>query len=82
MQGVGYRERCRLEAQVLDVRGWVRNRVDGSVEALMVGTTAQLDALVNWLERGPPAARVTQVRLADAPLPSPLPVHFEVRSTA
>lgn len=61
VQGVGFRHATRGEAQRLGLRGWVRNRADGSVEAVAVGDDAQLDSLERWARRGPPAARVESV---------------------
>jgi len=67
VQGVGYRFALRDEALRLGVAGWVRNRADGSVQALLQGDEAALDALVAWARRGPRAARVDEVR-DEAPL--------------
>ena len=58
VQGVGYREFCVEAARGLGVRGWVRNRHDGTVEALLQGDPASLDALCGQLREGPPAAWV------------------------
>lgn len=82
MQGVGYRESCRREAERLGVRGWVRNRSDGSVEALMVGDEAALAALAAWLQHGPPAACVRRVKSADVAPPAAVPAGFDVRPSA
>jgi acylphosphatase len=68
VQGVGFRYALRDEAQRLGLRGWVRNRADGSVEALAQGEPQALEALIDWARRGPPAARVDQLREA-APAP-------------
>lgn len=64
VQGVGYREALRDEAARLGVTGWVRNRADGSVEALVQGGSEALAELLAWARRGPPAARVEQVETA------------------
>jgi acylphosphatase len=61
VQGVGFRYAMCTEAQRLGLRGWVRNRRDGSVEALAAGPVEQLDALERWARRGPRAARVDSV---------------------
>jgi acylphosphatase len=61
VQGVGFREALREEAARLGVTGWVRNRTDGSVEALAQGSEEALAVLLAWARRGPPAARVDEV---------------------
>ena len=67
VQGVSYRESARAEAVRLGLTGWVRNRSDGSVEALAEGPSRALDAFTTWCHQGPPLARVTDVARADAP---------------
>lgn len=67
VQGVGFRWFVRVQALALGLRGWVRNREDGSVEALAVGRADQLDELEADLRRGPPAARVESVRRRPGP---------------
>lgn len=62
VQGVGYRNALHREATRLGLSGWVRNRSDGSVEALVAGPAPALDGLIAWARRGPPAARVAEVR--------------------
>lgn len=69
VQGVGYRNALLAEALRLGLDGWVRNRADGTVEALIHGPAPALDALVAWARRGPPAARVSGVDLAPADAP-------------
>ena len=47
------------------VRGWVRNRSDGSVEAVLQGSAQAVDAVIAWAHRGPAAARVVEVQVRD-----------------
>jgi acylphosphatase len=61
VQGVGYRLWATRTAAGLALRGWVRNRLDGSVEALLTGAPDAVDAMVEACRRGPRAARVTEV---------------------
>ncbi len=79
VQGVGYREACVAQALSLGVRGWVRNRHDGSVEVLMQGDEATLARMKAWLWLGPPAAHVTQVRVERLEPPWPPCGPFERR---
>jgi acylphosphatase len=66
VQGVGYRDYLRDEADRLGVTGWVRNRADGSVEAVVQGSAEAVERILSWARRGPPAARVAQLS-AEAP---------------
>jgi acylphosphatase len=66
VQGVWYRESMRLEAERLGVTGWVRNRRDGMVEAVVQGEEKAVNALLAWCRQGPPAARVDGVDTAPA----------------
>jgi len=61
VQGVWFRGWTVAEAERRGLRGWVRNRSDGSVEALFVGPNALLADMVAACRRGPPAARVKAV---------------------
>ena len=62
VQGVGFRDALCSQALQRGVRGWVRNRRDGSVEAVLQGEAATVEAVLAWAHRGPPAARVAEVR--------------------
>ena len=62
VQGVWYRESMRQEALRLGVDGWVRNRADGTVEAVISGQAAHVEALLAWARTGPPLAQVSEVR--------------------
>jgi acylphosphatase len=59
VQGVGFRDALRAEALRLGVTGWVRNRVDGTVEAVLQGDDETIARVIAWARRGPPLARVT-----------------------
>jgi acylphosphatase len=80
VQGVGYRDALCEQAERLGVRGWVRNCVDGSVEAILQGNHDSVKRLIDWARRGPPAARVSGLEESDAPATQPYP-GFERRPT-
>ena len=61
VQGIGFRYHMVNAAHRLDVKGWVRNRRDGSVEALIAGNPEAIAAMIHWARSGPPGARVDQV---------------------
>jgi len=67
VQGVGFRYSFAEEAERLGVAGWVRNRRDGSVEAVVDGAQEAIDAMVAWARRGPPSALVTDVQISEVP---------------
>lgn len=81
VQGVGFRHALNVEASRAGLAGWVRNRHDGSVEALLHGPRHAVAVVVDWAHRGPPAARVDSVETTPAVVDVP-PVAFEQRPTA
>lgn len=63
VQGVFFRAETLRAAQRIGVTGWVRNRPDGSVEALFEGPTQAVDQAVDWCWHGSPMARVSDVKI-------------------
>jgi acylphosphatase len=61
VQGVGYRDWLVREARRHGISGWVRNRADGTVEALLAGEEDGLNAVLTACRRGPPLAQVTSI---------------------
>jgi acylphosphatase len=62
VQGVGFRITMRDVAVLHGVDGWVRNREDGAVVCILQGEDVQVERVVEWAKRGPPAATVADVR--------------------
>ena len=66
VQGVGFRDFMQRKASALGVTGWVRNRSDGSVEAVVQGSDDAVNQLIALARQGPRSAHVTEVRVSDA----------------
>ena len=66
VQGVFFRESMRLEAERLGVAGWVCNRRDGTVEAVVHGAQEAVELLTQWAHRGPADAQVSSVDVSPA----------------
>ena len=79
VQGVGYRAFVDRQARALGLSGFVRNRSDGSVEALVEGSAAAVDELIAACRRGPAGARVNEVQIVEHA--GPLPAGFTVLPT-
>ncbi len=63
VQGVSFRYFTRSEARRLGLTGWVSNRIDGTVEVVAVGPEYELQQMIDFLQRGSPAARVDKVKV-------------------
>ena len=79
VQGVFYRGWSVETARSLGLRGWVRNRGDGSVEMLVQGDEKQVEAMIARCREGPPAARVERVEITEDA--EEAPAGFEERPT-
>lgn len=66
VQGVGFRYFVEREAIRLGIFGWVRNRREGSVEAVFSGTPEQVDAMLAACRKGPPVSKVDRLEIAEA----------------
>ncbi|WP_242122559.1 acylphosphatase [Sphingobium sp. Sx8-8] len=65
VQGVFYRNWTVETANSLHLAGWVRNRMDGSVEILVEGSTEAVDQFIAFAHDGPPAARVARIEISE-----------------
>lgn len=81
VQGVGYRAWTEDAAAELALRGWVRNRRDGSVEAVFSGSEAAVADILERCKTGPRSARVDAVVVSDRSAGDDLPRAFEFRRT-
>ncbi|MEW6704755.1 MAG: acylphosphatase [Pseudomonadota bacterium] len=81
VQGVGYRHACVQQARALGLAGWVRNRMDDSVEAMLQGTPQQLARMCEWMRDEMPAALVERMDVTEVPPPFARLDGFEQRPT-
>ncbi|NMM36594.1 MAG: acylphosphatase [Glaciimonas sp.] len=65
VQGVGYHAAFTTQARALKLSGWVRNRLDSSVEASVAGETQALKDIIAWAEHGPAGAQVLSVVVSE-----------------
>ena len=68
VQGVWFRASTRDKAQQLGLTGWVKNTVEGNVEAVFEGKEQQVQQMIDWCHRGPPHARVDNVEVQKKPI--------------
>lgn len=80
VQGVGYRYWFLGQAEALGLTGWVRNRTDGAVEAVVQGAQDKVAQITTQAKSGPPAARVDRVEVTEQPS-DPTLTRFEQRPT-
>ncbi len=66
VQGVGFRYSMMAQARLLGITGWVRNRRDGSVEAMIAGDAAQIEAMLAWSSIGPAGGAVEKLVVESA----------------
>jgi acylphosphatase len=69
VQGIGFRDFLIMSAQAQKLDGWVRNRSDGTVEALVSGPTKAVEIFVSHATKGPPGAKVSAVDLHNSEPP-------------
>ncbi len=67
VQGVFFRAQMQKKAQELGFTGWIKNRLDGQVEAVLEGAENNWGAMLYWCWQGPPTAVVREVKVSDAP---------------
>ena len=77
VQGVGYRDACLRHARTLGIKGWVRNRMDGSVEMTLQGSPKPLADICRWLRYGIAAAHVEDLEVTVLQPPLPRFDHFD-----
>ncbi len=65
VQGVCFRDYTNRQARQLNLTGWVRNRRDGTVEAILRGDEGDVAAMLDWLKQGSPMSRVDKIRTSD-----------------
>ena len=66
VQGVFYRSKARELAQDLELRGWIKNEIDGSVRAHLQGDPQTIDKWLQWAQSGPELANVSQIETSEA----------------
>ena len=65
VQGVGFRHWLYVKATEKSIRGWVKNKITGEVEVLLIGNDEDVNNIIKQCERGPSSSNVTQIRIQD-----------------
>ena len=65
VQGVGFRHWLYMKATKKNIRGWVKNKITGEVEALLIGNDEDVNDVIKQCERGPSSSNVIQIRIQD-----------------
>ena len=65
VQGVGFRYWLYKEAIQKNIDGWVRNKISGEVEALLIGNSVEVNNIIKLCKKGPPSSEVTQINVKD-----------------
>jgi acylphosphatase len=81
VHGVGFRNYMAYKAQQLGICGWVRNRNDSSVEAVVCGTETAVAAIIECAQRGPRASQVSGVTVSDVEGTEDFGGRFDTRAT-
>jgi acylphosphatase len=63
VQGVYFRKYTHQKALALGLNGWVRNRIDGTVEVLAQGSISDLKVFQEWLQKGSPQSKVVRIQI-------------------
>ena len=63
VQGVGFRYWLYKAAVRNNIKGWVKNKISGEVEALLIGNDTEIDSLIKLCEKGPPFSKVTKIEV-------------------
>ncbi len=63
VQGVGFRYWLHKAAVRKNINGWVKNKISGEVEALLIGDVVKIDNLIKLCEKGPPSSKVTKIKV-------------------
>ena len=77
VQGVGFRYATLQKALNLNIAGWVKNESTGSVSTLLQGSDTSINAMIQWLDTGPPSAKVTKVTTHENE-PAPVYTSFKI----